>query len=82
MNKEEKEAIEIVKTITYEMGSIRQSVDGHNEDLWALEKVLNLIEKQQQELENIETILKEYGKKTIDYTPEFYQKIKKVLRSK
>lgn len=53
MCKEEKKAIETVKTITYEMGSIRESVEGHEEDLCALEKILNLIEKQQKEIEEL-----------------------------
>ena len=48
---EEKKAIEIVKEITFVRG-IRKDVEGEEEDLCALEEVLNLIDKLQKELKD------------------------------
>lgn len=50
MSEEEKKAIEILKEIK-DVRGIRQDVEGENEDLWALDIVYNLIDKQQKEIE-------------------------------
>lgn len=50
LREKEKKAIEILKEIK-DVRGIRQDVEGENEDLWALDIVYNLIEKQQKEIE-------------------------------
>ena len=56
MNEEEKKAIEIVKEIK-DIRGMRQDVEGENEDLWALNTIINLIEKQQKEIEDLKELL-------------------------
>lgn len=56
MSEEEKKAIEILKEIK-DVRGIRQDVEGENEDLWALDIVYNLIDKQQKEIEEKSIII-------------------------
>ena len=50
LSDEEIKAIEIVKEIK-DIREMRQDVDGENEDLWALDTTINIIEKQSKEIE-------------------------------
>ena len=55
LSEEEKKAIEILKEIK-DVRGIRQDVEGENEDLWALDIVYNLIEKQEKEIDRLQNI--------------------------
>lgn len=52
LSDEEKKVIEIVNEIK-DIRGMRQDVDGENEDLWALDTLINLIKKQSKEIEEL-----------------------------
>ena len=58
MSEEEKKAIETLKEIK-DVRGIRQDVEGEGEDLCALDIVYNLIEKQQKEIDFLQTKIKQ-----------------------
>ena len=77
MNEEEKKAIEIVKEIK-DIRGMRQDVEGENEDLWALDTLINLIEKQQKEIEDMvrgKFISKDKIREKIDLIDKEYAEI-------
>lgn len=54
----ENDAIEICEAIAYERGSIRENVDGKNEDIQAIKTIIELYKQEKEKNEELEDVVK------------------------